>query len=583
MKQAPSLTIDLALLEEECGSSTWARGRTYARDGRIEITSAGADQVKALVQGTETYWTAFQMLGEELVMDCSCPAFAKYHGPCKHLVALAITLTSPEGPKRKSAAADSSARLHAYLRKQPLDKLVELVLDAAEAQPDLKQRLTLQADTAEAEPAETARILKKAITAATQTRGFVDYRRMPAWANKVDAVLDHLRVTLDSGRAPAQAVLELVPYLVQRLEKAVENCDDDGHIGFLLDRSAGLLFAAAKAAQPEGAALARLLQRLDSECAYFKLDDPISTYADVLGEAGQKVFVEAIESEWQGLKVLRPDDKDAHAQSMDRRALTNRRLELARVRDDVEMQIETLAKTLVTQHHYLKIVELCQTTGRNDQAKSWIEEALWLFEEQRTNQLVETAAEVLAASGEVDRALALLWEAFVESPSLSRYRRLTQTAKAAGRSEDWPRRCLDHLEEMTAAEEVEGSGPRYGWAAFRSADVLIEIHLSEERLAEAWAIAKTYTISPRISEQLACASESARPAEAAALYEALAETAIKRTNRSSYEEACEHLGKASALRERAGQIDCFADLLADLRRRHKAKRTFMALLAEQFP
>ncbi len=225
--------------------------------GWREILAASADQIAAFTHGTESYTTVFERHGNALEMQCSCPAFAKYMNPCKHLVALAISLTLPEWRRRREETISSKVRLRRYLESLQPERLIDLILE-----------------TAEAGPSETAAVLKKAISGAIRTRGFVDYRQISDWAAKVDAVIDQMRDSVRSGPTVAQAVVTLVPYLVGRLEKAVENCDDDGHIGLLFDQSIDLLGAAAEAAQPDGESLACLLFDLDMDSDYFDLGDP---------------------------------------------------------------------------------------------------------------------------------------------------------------------------------------------------------------------------------------------------------------------------------------------------------------------
>ncbi len=582
MSVSDIFAIDLEALAEWTGAAAWERGRNYAKEGRIEILSATSERVTARARGTDTYDTRFTRSSGELEMYCSCPAFAQYDGACKHLVALAMTLASPSGRRRQAKVAEEATQLRSYLLTQTRERLVDLLLDAAEQQPVLMQRLDLQARTARADPSETAGILKKAITAATRTGGFVDHRRMADWTERVAAVIDQLQVSLEAGPNKAKTVLNLVPYLVERLEMAAENCDDDGHLGLLFDRTADLLIDAARAAKPDGKALATLLFRLDMDCDYFETGSLAESFGDLLGKAGLAAYREAVEAEWKALKVLRPDDRRNQKPEPNRFRLTQRRLALAEVAGDVDAQIETLSKTLVDPHDYVDLASLCLQHGRTDQALASIEEALWVFQDDTSGRLVDCAAEVLALAGQQDRALGLLWDQFVEYGSLSAYTTLTDAAAAAGCKPDYACRAVRWLEEqrINEDEEVKVSGATaWSWHA-SPGDTLVEVHLAEGRLDLAWGVAARGGISTGTQERLARASEADRPADAADIYQNLAEGAVAATNRQSYQRACSLVPKIQALRKAAGQSDGFATWLDGLRRKHKAKRSFIALLNE---
>lgn len=585
MSPLDTLTIDLDALASDVSDKVWRRGQDYAQRGLVEIVAASPARVTAHAHGTETYTTAIERTGERLDLTCTCPAHADWPGPCKHLVALAIALASPDGQRQMTEGAGVDAKLRHHLAAQPHDALVDLVMEMAEAQPLLKQRLELQARAAEASPKELAALLRKAITSATRTRGFVDYRRMTDWAAGADTVIDQMEDTVRAGPSAARAVLDLVPYLVERLEKAVENCDDDGHIGALLQRCATLLEAAAEAARPDGQAFARLLIGLDLDSDYLDLEDPARRFADVLGAEGLKAYWREIETAWVALKPLRPGDKGADAHDTRRLHLTRRMLARAEAVGDVDARIEVLSRTLTWPGDYVRIAQLYKEDGRLSQAVSWIDEALWLFEDRPTPDLIEGAADILAAAGRHDRALDLLWGLFTRLPSLDSYKSLVGAATAAGGQGEWPRRALDWLEAARAGRPPKADQPEiYGRPAqARASDVLVAIHLHEGRLDAAWESAGTGTLSPGAWERLARASEAARPADAADVYERLAEQAVQTTMQKGYHEACGLVLRVQALRARTGQSDRFRSWVESLRAGYKRKRTFIAMLAETAP
>ncbi|MCL2807658.1 MAG: DEAD/DEAH box helicase [Coriobacteriia bacterium] len=83
--------------DTECISATTrARGVEYFAGGRVNLVSVVSDLVRAQVkgQGASSYDVDIylDLLDGELIVDdsdCDCPAFMKYDGPCKHVVATA--------------------------------------------------------------------------------------------------------------------------------------------------------------------------------------------------------------------------------------------------------------------------------------------------------------------------------------------------------------------------------------------------------------------------------------------------------------------------------------------------------------
>lgn len=72
------------------------KGRTYFEEGRVRLLESATGDLEAEVRGTVPYFTLVgvdeeDLDGEELYLECSCPAFEKF-GPCKHLWAVLLTV-----------------------------------------------------------------------------------------------------------------------------------------------------------------------------------------------------------------------------------------------------------------------------------------------------------------------------------------------------------------------------------------------------------------------------------------------------------------------------------------------------------
>ena len=571
--------LDLAALRALVGTAVWARGEDYAKNGLVTLTAVAAERVVARVEGSETYRCV--LAGEDLLdrMDCSCPAFEEFAGPCKHLVATALTLAA----RREGDGPLPADRLRTYLAGLPGERLVELLVELAEADPDLEARLLLQAETATAPPAKLARVLERALADALRTGDYIGYREMDAWAGRVDGVIDRLADAVAAGQPQAAGVLALVPQLIAGLEAAVEHCDDDGHIALLLERAVDLLAGAAEAACPAPQALARLVVALDLDSGYAEVGPPAGALAAALGDEGCAAYWSLLEAEWAGLGELRPRERDERRRDDDvdgRRArLRDRLLARARANEDADAEIGILRRTLATAHDYLQLAEACRRNGRVAEAAARVDEALWFFGATDA-YLPRAAAPFLAAAGQAERTLGLLWQQLTDHPSLQAWQDLERIAAPLGAAGAWRERVCEWLERQRASEPAEAAQPPPfgGSAAQQAAEVLVELHLAVGDLDRAWRVAGTSRLSPRTSRALAEASETARPAASIEIYQQSAERAVARVDKQAYREAVALVARIRRLAAAADNGAAVESWLQDLRRRHKAKRSFIAML-----
>ena len=197
-------------------------------------------------------------------------------------------------------------------------------------------------------------------------------------------------------------------------------------------------------------------------------------------------------------------------------------------------------------------------------ALRWLEEALWCFEGLPNLDLEQKAAGLMMKAGRTDEAIKLLWKAFERSPTLRLYRDL----KAGLASDAVAERVLEIL------RAAAGTSRRGHWN--ERAVLLLDVLVEEGRLDEAWTCVATHGIDGERLRLLAEASAISHPREATAAYERLAETLIQTGGAPAYDQAVKYIRRRGEIaRDAVGQ----ARYLADLRLRHKAKRTFIPRLA----
>jgi superfamily II DNA or RNA helicase len=65
---------------------TASRGDEYYAAGRVRRIERGPDgAIVANVDGSRVYQVALQVMGDELMIECDCPAFERYEDECKHI------------------------------------------------------------------------------------------------------------------------------------------------------------------------------------------------------------------------------------------------------------------------------------------------------------------------------------------------------------------------------------------------------------------------------------------------------------------------------------------------------------------
>jgi uncharacterized Zn finger protein len=124
---------------------------------------------------------------DEGVLDyaCDCPVGVEARF-CKHCAAVALawrnSVAAPpkskgRGRKKAPKLADSAA----FLKEEPKEALVEMILDWAKDDARLRERLVLYA-ARRAGPESSVAAAKLAFQKAVRVRGFLPYREASSWA-----------------------------------------------------------------------------------------------------------------------------------------------------------------------------------------------------------------------------------------------------------------------------------------------------------------------------------------------------------------------------------------------------------------
>lgn len=558
--------FDLVALRAMAGDLTFARGRAYHDDGKVEIVAIEATHVIARVLGTEVYRTKLKGSGKGFVGECSCPAFAD-RGFCKHLVATALAVNALNGEELEETRSRFS-RIRDHLRAQGAEALVEKLMALAERDDALFCDLELAAAIAGEDDKAILSRLRGAIADAVSTRGFVDYAEVGGWASGIDSVLERIESLVANGRAPL--ALPLLDDFFDEMEDALGEIDDsDGQGGELIARASDIHLNACMAAKPDPVELAQSLyaREVDSEWDFFHGASEI--YADVLGEAGLAEYRRLASEAWKKLGPLHPRSRDEDRYGLRFRLASI--LESFAERDgDVDARIEIRKKDLSSAYDYLGIAQLCAAHGRDADALKWAEEGLWQFEDNPDTRLIVFTGELYGRLGRSADAEVLLWREFERAPSVDFYK---QMKAVLGRGKSVRDRAVAFLKTQLAAP-ASRSSPR--WAPLP--DVLVRLLVDEKQFDDAWEVAAKHDVRAHERMRLAQAGETTHPAYAWKVYADHVESLLNLAGQRNYEEACKFIERIGRLRASLGEADAHAAWREDLALRHKAKRNFMKLL-----
>ncbi len=544
--------FDIDAVKAFVGDKAFAKGEAYWRDGLVTIIDMNAARVRAQVSGTENYRTTVTGSGADIGGDCSCPAFLDF-GPCKHIAATA--LAANDGAAKGGGGALTQIRAH--LETKDVAALVDILVDFAERDPVIFQRLDLAAAASTGDAATLEARLKKAIESAPRTGRFIDYRAAGGWAAEVDGALDALEA-IASGRT-APIVMHLALHAIGRIEKAIGHMDDsDGHCTHLMARAAEIHLRACRDAQPDGVGLARTLYAREMEEEYDVFSGAAATYADILGRKGLAEYRRLAEAAFRRLPPRgRKKGYDPE------RSRLSRMMDYFAERDgDLEARIAIREADQSSSWDVLKLAEFCLEHGREEEALRRAEEGLWLFEDDRPDErLYVFVARLLGKKGRKEEAVAHLMRAFDKAPSLT----LHESLKSAGRAKA-SEAAIAKLRSIIAAR-----GPT---AREARSDLLIEILMAEGQYEDAWVVLREREAGEKLTLRLAEKSEKTRQTEVIAVYRQHVESLVRMGGNRSYDEAAKYIARLANLQT----VAAHAAYLDDLRTRYKARRNFIKLL-----
>ncbi len=166
--------------------------------------------------------------------------------------------------------------------------------------------------------------------------------------------------------------------------------------------------------------------------------------------------------------------------------------------------------------------------------------------------------------GDASAAADVFADAFAARPNVDDYRRLLVAAELTG-DVDARRRW---------AHELVASDARLN-------DVSVMMLMHDGDVEAAWLAATLHGCDQRLWLELARAREQDHPLDVIPVYVDEVERAIAAKNKAGYRRAVTTLAHVEQLAARGGDPDRFHTIVADVRDRHRQKRSLVALLDQR--
>jgi uncharacterized Zn finger protein len=556
------------------GDRSYARGRKYFTDGAVVRLVCKGESISSTVQGSFDYRVKLQMKGNGLHFNCDCPV-GMDEAFCKHCVATALTWLA-RSESGEADAADATIDLRTCLAQQEKQTLVDMLLELAEEDELLEQRLQMLAAKNGSKTTVIASF-RKAIDAAIVRRRFVEYSDMRSYVRGIKAVADSMQTLIGDGHA--LEVRELAEHALKALEKALHDVDDsDGGLRGVASQFEDLHHSACTIARPDPAPLAKFLFDWEMDGEWDIFYNVIGTYADVLGKAGLAAYRVLAESEWEKVRPISLGEETADR--FGRRFRIGSIMErFAEATGDIDALVAIKKKDLRSAVAYLNIAEIYKGAGRLEEAVQWAERGVAQFPEH-AGGLNDFLIAEYHARGRHEEAIVLAWVKFEAAPGLDTYKGLKKSADWLVLWDDWRKWALDFLRESVIGQNP-GKRPYIQWHYHEGHSILVDILLWEKKFQDAWNEATKGGCSKELWLKLARHRSKTHPADAVEVYLRYVEPTIRLAINPAYHDAVQLLGEVKRLKTQLGRPEEFAALVMKVRHQHKAKRNLMKLLQSE--
>ncbi|KFG95467.1 hypothetical protein GQ56_0120455 [Burkholderia paludis] len=580
--------ITLAQIRALADPQSFVRGKAYFHDGAVSRLTERGGVLSATVRGTYRYHVEFAVSSDGgLDYACNCPV-GDEGVFCKHAVAVALSWLENSGEEvfhdealEQPARSRRKRKTHAelirdYLTTLDEDALRSWLLDAAERDRTLRDRLLFDARAANAGDAASLRAAVRQLTRVSRPLGWDEAH---TYGEALFEVAAMLRRQL-AGVHAAQ-VVELAELAIADAEASLEQIDDsDGSVAPGIGELAGVHLDACISTRPDPVKLAERLFRLQIGGQWDTFRAVLPAYAEPLGEAGLSHYRELVERQWTTLPSLPAGRDDRRSYDSVRLNLEHAMESLARRDGDVDALIRIWSKDLSASGRFAQIAELCAEHGRFDEGLAWAERGMREMKDRPDDRLLGFCIDDHVRRRAFDRADELAWQRFAYHPTADAFRALMKVAKAAKRCDAVRERAISHLLSLARTRETPGRATPAvrRWEPSPRTE-LVKLLLAEQNHDAAWDAFLGGPVEADVWLTLAAARAKTHPEQAIALLHRYLPLAVDHGSGSArYDEAFDTVRKIRALRVAHRQHAAFDGELEEIRKTYRAKRNFIKLL-----
>jgi len=433
-------------------------------------------------------------------------------------------------------------------------RLAELLLEFTEGNAAAKRKLRLEL-AAKFEPGAVAREVKKRLSALARARSFVDWRKMKALAEDLDA--QRAAIVDQVAKVDAEEAYELMWRFLALAEPTYDRADDsDGGIGPIFADACEDLGTLAAATKPDIDTLAERIFTALQDNGYGQYDGLIPVLAPVLRTDGLHLLKARFEDLAQAPEEKPADDGDRQVIGWSSRGPIYEDEIRASMREStISMAMKDIAEALGDVDSYIAqfseeaqkvprvaadLANRLLAAGRPDEALQFLERADRDYGALRGGEWNDVYIDTLEALGRCDEAQTVRWDSFCASLGKERLR-------------DYLKRLpdFDDVEAELRAFEIAMRYPSVhqalsflvSWPAHnKAADLVLE--RADEIDGDHY-----YILTPA-AEKL----EGRHPLAATVLRRAMIDFALRAARNKRYKHAAKHLLECKSA---ASQIDDF--------------------------
>ena len=275
--------------------------------------------------------------------------------------------------------------------------LREWLIEAAHRAPGIRDKLLF---SAKAGAGSDISSLKSVVRQATRVTGFVDWRGVGDYANRLGDLAQILDERIGDGNSK---LVELIEDAIAQAEDSLGQIDDsNGEVMPLIMQLRGVHERACNHLGPDPAALAERLFRFQTTGDWDTFHSVLPGYETALGQLGLARYRQLVEAAWKRLPALGPKAFRTHFDS-NRYRIEHAMDELTALSGDIDGLVTVKAPNLSSPHTFLEVAKLLQRHGRHDDAIKWDENGIAAFPGERLDDLMKFCITEHLRRGDADR------------------------------------------------------------------------------------------------------------------------------------------------------------------------------------